>query len=179
MPGPRGRLTIGCGGVQPPVLTAVEGGGVKLLCGTVTVPCSTQERAYRYHIDALGRRSLSTHESPMKSFRRPPVGHIRRTWNRRAWGTVGRASEIRQFEVDDDAPVRGSAHEPPSGQAQTRYGSHVLADLRSRAFSMLFSTTSATKISRGGSYSLKHNRGGTVSSAQICGRISSRSVLGG
>ena len=34
------------------------------------------------------------------------------------WGTIARASEIRGFKVEEDAPVSITAHEPPSGPAQ-------------------------------------------------------------
>jgi hypothetical protein len=50
------------------------------------------------------------------------------------WGTIGRASEIRQFKVEDDAPVTLSAHEPPSGPAQALYEPYVVADLRNPRF---------------------------------------------
>jgi len=49
------------------------------------------------------------------------------------WGTIGRASDIRRFKVDD-LPVSITAHEPPSGPAEGLYQPYISADLGNPRF---------------------------------------------
>src|SRR5690348_9353989 len=49
------------------------------------------------------------------------------------FGTVGRASEFRQFRIDD-TPVKFSIHAPPEGARKDLYLRYIYADLKNPHF---------------------------------------------